>query len=77
MIGSSPIFLILQWMVFYRQYRPAPPLASLIECYWAYRCRRECDRVEPLIPGGRVELIFTFDTPIHWLITPETPMDSK
>jgi AraC-like DNA-binding protein len=60
-------------MVFYSQYRPAPALASLIECYWAYRCTPEFECVEPLIPGGRVELVFTFDTHVHWLITPENP----
>lgn len=64
-------------MVFYRQYRPAPLLAHWVECYWIYRCSGDYDRIEPLIPGGRVELAFTFSSHINWLISPENPRGQR
>jgi len=61
---------------YYRQYQPAAPLAECIECYWVLRSpslAQSPPRLETLIPGGRVELIFNFGAPFHWLISNETP----
>lgn len=72
----------------YRQYLPAAPLADLIECYWVGRSlpapgeysigkdvhwpENHGNRLERLIPGGRVELIFNFSDPLDWLIDRES-----
>lgn len=61
-------------MITYRQYRPAPQLAPWVECYWVYDCPAGYDRIESLIPGGRVELIFSFGNNFQWLISPENPI---
>jgi AraC-like DNA-binding protein len=56
-------------MSFYRQYRPMAALADFIECYWELRTTGDDPaRADRLIPGGRVELIFNFAAPIHWLM---------
>jgi AraC-like DNA-binding protein len=54
----------------YRQYPPSALLADLVECYWTFRTSALIPpgQKERLIPGGRVELIFNFAAPLHWLI---------
>jgi AraC-like DNA-binding protein len=56
-------------MSFYRQYQPIALLADFIECYWVLHSPYDdLKRAERLIPGGRVEMIFNFADPIHWLM---------
>ncbi|MBN8851290.1 MAG: hypothetical protein BGO55_09685 [Sphingobacteriales bacterium 50-39] len=57
-------------MVLYRQYQPGTHLSAFIECYWVYYSPVPRFEEEKLIPGGRVEMIFHFDSPVHWLISP-------
>jgi AraC-like DNA-binding protein len=57
-------------MVKYQQYQPAAHLSTFIECYWVYYSPVPRFEEEKLIPGGRVEMIFHFDSPFHWLISP-------
>ena len=64
----------------YRQYYPTGLLAECIECYWVFRSSSPAPdpapspyRQERLIPGGRVEMIFNFGAPLHWLISSDTP----
>jgi AraC-like DNA-binding protein len=60
----------------YRQYYPTALLAECIECYWVFRSPSHAPspfRQERLIPGGRVEMIFNFGAPLHWLISSDTP----
>lgn len=52
----------------YRQYRPCAALAGMIECYWTWRGDGLSGRVERLIPGGRVELIFNLGDAVQWLM---------
>ena len=54
----------------YRQYPPSALLADLVECFWTLRTSALTTpgQKEKLIPGGRVELIFNFAAPLHWLI---------
>lgn len=48
-------------MLFYRQFTPSPTLSRFIECYWVCRAPSTAmEEIEPLIPGGRTELIFNF-----------------
>jgi len=53
----------------YRQYRPCAALADAIECYWVWRGEGLPGRVERLIPGGRVELIFNLGDTVQWLMS--------
>jgi AraC-like DNA-binding protein len=59
-------------MVKYHQYQPAGILSSFIECYWVYDSTVPRFGEEKLIPGGRVEMIFHFDSTFRWLIRPGT-----
>jgi AraC-like DNA-binding protein len=43
-------------------------LADFIECYWEWRGEGLSGRVDRLIPGGRVELIFNLGDSVHWLM---------
>jgi len=57
-------------MDIYRQYRPSPLLADLVECYWMVRAPgNTLGKQERLIPGGRIETIFNFADPLCWLLT--------
>lgn len=57
-------------MVVYRQYQPMAHLSAFIECYWVYDSPVPRFEEEKLIPGGRVEMIFHFNSSFHWLIRP-------
>lgn len=59
----------------YRQYPPSALLADLVECYWTLSTSALTapGQKEKLIPGGRVELIFNFAEPLHWLIDDLSP----
>jgi hypothetical protein len=52
----------------YRQYRPSALLACHVECYWTWQGDHLCGRVERLIPGGRVELIFNPGDQLQWML---------
>jgi len=56
-------------MFSYKQYHPSPQLAELIECYWTLQAGGGDKHIhDRLIPGGRVELMFNFATPLQWLV---------
>jgi|GEM_PF-1028133 len=59
----------------YRQYPPSALLADLVECFWTFHTSAPTTpgQKEKLIPGGRVELIFNFAAPLHWLIDDLSP----
>ncbi|HEY4110993.1 helix-turn-helix transcriptional regulator [Puia sp.] len=52
----------------YRQYRPSALMAAHVECYWTWQGDCPAGRVERLIPGGRVELIFNLGDEVQWLM---------
>ncbi len=61
-------------MSFYRQYYPGRLLNEYIECFWEFRSSPGKENpMERLIPGGRIELVFNFGTPLQWLVTPAAP----
>jgi len=60
----------------YRQYRPCAALAGSIECYWTWRGEVLSGRVERLIPGGRVELIFNLGDEVEWLMDSQDGLGS-
>ena len=58
-------------MHLYNQYHPGPLLNNYVECFWELRSiEKPFDSLQRLIPGGRIELVFNFGTPLHWLATP-------
>jgi AraC-like DNA-binding protein len=60
---------------YYRQYLPSAELSGFIECYWVLRsAQQELHDCQRLIPGGRVEMIFNFGDPFHWLIDGHAPV---
>jgi AraC-like DNA-binding protein len=60
-------------MFSYRQYQPSPLLAGYIECYWALHASDDFIQTpDRLIPGGRVEMMFSFAKPIAWLISEDS-----
>lgn len=60
-------------MAYYRQFTPSLRLADMVECLWLFRNSGEDLRDEPLIPGGRIEMIFHLGQPFRWLIGPGAP----
>ncbi|PSL29015.1 helix-turn-helix domain-containing protein [Chitinophaga ginsengisoli] len=58
----------------YQQYQPSAQLADYIECYWILRAEA-CflNSPDPLVPGGRIEMIFNFASPVNWLIAKDNP----
>jgi len=51
----------------YRQYLPSDALRNYVECYWVASLHRDDFGRQRLIPGGRVELIFNFGSPVSWM----------
>jgi AraC-like DNA-binding protein len=43
----------------YAEYRPAPALAAIVDCYWVLE-GDGCGAPEPIFPDGRVEIIFHY-----------------
>ena len=56
----------------YRQYPVNKNLSAFIECFWTL-CADIQLPAERLIPGGRIEWIFNFSSPLFWLISDENP----
>ena len=53
----------------YRQFLPSYPLTAFIECYWIFRAPEAYSSTnERLIPGGRIECMFNFSSPLHLMI---------
>ena len=56
-------------MVTYTQYEPSKVLDKFIECFWIWQEPVVAmSPMERLIPGGRIEMIFNFGSPMQFLI---------
>lgn len=56
-------------MLDYKQYSPSPALAEFIECYWVMQSPAGfMQGPDRLIPGGRVELMFNFSSPMQLMM---------
>jgi AraC-like DNA-binding protein len=54
-------------MLNYKEFLPSPQLASFIECYWTLQSSSEVfQKNELIIPGGRAEIIFSFNNSFDW-----------
>ncbi|PWT72396.1 MAG: hypothetical protein C5B59_15850 [Bacteroidetes bacterium] len=54
--------------MYYRQHYPGSALNDCIECFWIMRMSLEPkEHMDRLVPGGRIELIFNFSSPISWM----------
>jgi AraC-like DNA-binding protein len=54
--------------MFYKQYIPCPELTEYIECYWILRMHHPVFNKQRLVPGGRIEMIFNFESAVSWMI---------
>lgn len=65
-------------MLDYQQYQPSEQLAGYIACYWTLQSStRFINNPDRLIPGGRIEMIFNFDSPVNWLISEDNPTGTR
>jgi len=59
---------------YYKQFLPAEELSDAIECYWYFFAESHSGTsLQTLIPGGRIEWIFSFQDPLRWLISENDP----
>ena len=61
-------------MLTYNQYKPSQLLDPFIECFWTCNApAMTMSALEPLVPGGRTEVIFNFGSPMQFLISNDLP----
>lgn len=55
-------------MIAYSESKPPPSLSPFVECIWSLKTPSKISaKRELIIPGGRVEMIFTADTSVRWI----------
>lgn len=54
--------------MYYQEYKPSKELADYIECYWLVKCPASFVAArEPVIPGGRVEIMINLGAPVTFV----------